>query len=180
MKNNIHQFIKYSVIVLIAVTCKKSYTPPAITAINNFLVVDGNINATPASSTIITLSRTRRLVDTVTNIPESNAQVFIENNNGVQYPLHETGNGKYVSDELTLNGSNTYRLDITTANGKNYKSDFVPVKQTPAIDSLNWKRDKERPRSRQTEWYRHIPRCHLENRPHRRWSQPGLPRHQAF
>ena len=130
-------------IVLVAVTCKKSYTPPAITAINNFLVVDGNINATPASSTIITLSRTRRLVDTVTNIPELYAQVFIEDNNGVQYSLHETGNGKYISDELTLSSANTYRLDITTANGKNYKSDFVPVKQTPAIDSLNWKRDKD-------------------------------------
>ncbi|MEP6594858.1 MAG: DUF4249 domain-containing protein [Ginsengibacter sp.] len=143
MGKSIHQFIKYAVIILIAVTCKKSYQPPAITAINNFLVVDGNINTAPASATTITLSRARRLIDTVTSIPELHAQVFIENNSGIKYLLQEMGGGKYTSDQLTLNGSDTYRLDITTANGRNYQSEFVPVIQTPAIDSLNWKREKD-------------------------------------
>ena len=143
MKSRIHQIIKYTLIVLVAVTCKKPYEPPEITAINNFLVVDGYINTAPGSSTTITLSRARRLIDTVTSIPELYAQVFIENNNGSRYPLQEIGDGKYTSAQLTLNSSNTYRLDITTANGRNYQSEFVPVIQTPVIDSLSWKREKD-------------------------------------
>jgi hypothetical protein len=143
MRKKVHQFIKFAVVILVAVTCKKSYEPPAITAINNFLVVDGNINITPNSSTTVTLSRTRRLVDTVTNLPELYAQVYIESSTGNKYPVYETGNGKYTSAQLTLNASDMYRLDITTSDGRNYKSEFVTVIRTPAIDSLTWKREKD-------------------------------------
>jgi hypothetical protein len=144
MKKNIRQIILCALIVAIVTTCKKPYAPPAITAINNFLVVDGNINTTPNSSTTITLSRTRRLIDTITSIPELYAQVYIENSLGYTYPVYSTGAaGKYTSDQLTLNPGQTYRLDITTNDGKNYKSEFVRAIETPAIDSLNWKRDKD-------------------------------------
>ena len=143
MKKNIHQVIAFALIIVILTTCKKPYAPPAITAINNFLVVDGNINTAPNSSTTITLSRTRRLIDTVTNVPELYAQVYIESSQGNKYVVHATSGGKYISDQLTLSPSDTYRLDITTNDGKNYKSEFVRVIETPAIDSLNWKRDKD-------------------------------------
>jgi hypothetical protein len=135
------RIIIYGLFVIIAFTCKKPYEPPAIKAVNNFLVVDGIINTAPNSTTTITLSRTRRLIDTVLNIPELSAQVYIESNSGNRYTLQESGDGKY-SSLLTLNTSATYRLNIITANGGQYQSEFVSAIQTPAIDSLNWNREK--------------------------------------
>jgi hypothetical protein len=139
MKKSKLPIIICSLIIVVTVTCKKPYEPPEIKAINNFLVADGIINTTPNSITAITLSRTRRLIDTVVNIPELFAQVYIESNSGSRYPLQESADGKYSSAQLTLNASDTYRLNIITTNGSQYQSDFVPVIQTPAVDSLSWK-----------------------------------------
>ena len=128
---------------MIAVSCKKPYEPPEIKAINNFLVVDGIINTASNSTTTITLSRARRLIDTVFNIPELFAQVYIESNRGNRYALQGSADGKYSSAQLNLNALDTYRLDIITTNGSQYQSDFVPVIQTPAIDSLSWKQQDD-------------------------------------
>lgn len=119
--------------------CKQSYEPPAIKAPNRFLVVEGVINATPGASTVILLSRTRNLQDTVVSDPERAALVQIESSGGTQYTLTESANGRYVSAPLSLNASQNYRLKIRTSNGSEYLSDFVPVKISPPIDSLSWK-----------------------------------------
>ena len=50
----------------------------------------------------------------------------------------------------------------------------------PWLRPPNWKRDRERPRSRRTESYRSVPTCHPENRLHRRWSPPARRPHPAF
>jgi hypothetical protein len=72
-------------------------------------------------------------------VAELNAQVAIEGQGGEVFPLQSQGNGDYLSDPLSLDISGSYRLKITTADGKNYLSDFVAVKQTQPIDSVNWK-----------------------------------------
>ncbi|HEX4851802.1 MAG TPA: DUF4249 domain-containing protein, partial [Puia sp.] len=36
-----------------------------------------------------------------------------------------------------------YRLHIKTSNGKSYTSDYVPVKQTPPIDSVTWEQNND-------------------------------------
>ena len=59
---------------LLCITCVKKYDPPAIQAANNYLVVDGFIDANPNEATTIVLSRSRNLSDTVSNIPELNAK----------------------------------------------------------------------------------------------------------
>jgi hypothetical protein len=127
--------------LFIAVACVKPYEPKVIKAANNFLVVDGIINCAPNGETKITLTRTRKLSDTVTSIPELQAQIAIEGQGGDQYGLQEKDSGVYHSSPLTLNAASRYRLLITTAGGSSYASDFVPVKITPPIDSLNWKQD---------------------------------------
>ena len=43
-----------------------------------------------------------------------------------------------ASVPLSLDISQKYSIAITTSNGHKYSSDFVEVKQTPAIDSLYW------------------------------------------
>jgi hypothetical protein len=118
-------------------SCKEEYNPPAIQVKTNYLVVDGIINSGP-DSTIITLSRTKNITDTTfTTIPELNAVVSVEEEGGTSYILSSLGNGQYGIGPLTLNNAKRYRLKVM-AGGNIYSSDYVPVKQTPAIDSISW------------------------------------------
>lgn len=118
-------------------SCKEPYIPPAIQATNNFLVVDGFLNFGP-DSTIINLSRSRSLADTLPNIPELGAQLTVEGQGSGIFPLNEIGNGEYGTDQMNLSTSQSYRLRIITTNGQQYVSDYVPVKPTPPIDSVTW------------------------------------------
>lgn len=118
--------------------CKKSYNPTVIAAANNYLVVDGVINA-GADSTIINISRTVNLDSKVTTGGESGATVVVEGSDNSSYPLTAGLNGMYANPGLKLNTANKYRLNIITKDGKKYLSDFVAVQITPPIDSITFK-----------------------------------------
>ena len=134
----------YSILlIMLATSCKEKYNPPVSSPPTGYLVVEGFINS-GAEPTSITLSRTTTLYDSVNNnsqVYEHNAQVSIESNNSESYPLTETNNGEYVSSSLSLNNNEQYRLHIVTIDGKEYVSDYTPVKSTPPIDSLSWTRN---------------------------------------
>jgi hypothetical protein len=131
--------ISILLLVMIAIaSCKEVYNPNINSPATGYLVVDGFINSGD-SPTIITLSRTTKLVDTIETLYEYGAQVNIESDNNENYPLAEQGNGKYVSGFLSLNSNEKYRLHIITSNGKEYRSDFAAVQNTPPIDSITWK-----------------------------------------
>jgi hypothetical protein len=136
-----YRYLFHFLIVLAG--CVKPYEPDVLTGVSNFLVVDGIINSGPGATTTINLSRTRPLSDTVTFLSEPYAQIFIEDGNGNRYGLQERVTGQYVSLPLNLNSSSQYRLNITTNDGTNYLSDFVPVKNTPPLDSLTWKQHSD-------------------------------------
>ena len=120
--------------------CKRAFEPPAIRNAENYLVVDGLINLRPGALSVINLNRTRRLSDTTAvGIPELNAQVRLLDAAGRSFPLQDTGHrGIYTTQPLTLDLSQTYGIDVTTADGRKYRSDLVPCKPSPAIDSLSW------------------------------------------
>lgn len=141
--NSKYTHFLYSAAFVFLFSCKKPYEPPAIKAENNFLVVEGVINTSPGSETTITLSHTRRLIDTVVSSPENSASVSIEDNNSGIYVLTQSSIGIYKSGKLNLNTSRSYRLKIITANNEQYISDFVPVKQNVPIDSLHWEKDND-------------------------------------
>jgi len=127
-----------------AAQCRKPYTPTILVKGDKYLVVDGFINSSPGGVTTILLSRTKKLADTVVNIPEQGATVAIQSATGNRYALHETGaNGRYISDVLTLDNTGQYKIAITTAGNNQYQSDFVLVKQTPPIDSIVWRQDNK-------------------------------------
>jgi hypothetical protein len=138
---------KYFLILFLAAffaSCKKEYNPPVIQAANNFLVVDGFINLNANGNTIINLSRSRNLGDTVINIAELSARVTIEESAGAAYNLVDfTNTGNYNSGSLNLSTSGKYRLKIITANGHEYLSDFVTAKKSSPIDSLTWQQKKD-------------------------------------
>src|SRR5260370_41655307 len=110
--------------ILCLVQCKKAYLPAAISAGNNFLVVDGVINLTPHSVTRIVLTRTQNLGDSViTGIPESAARVTILSGAGTTYILNpDPGDGTYSSDSISLDNNQQYRLEIITRDGRQYSS----------------------------------------------------------
>jgi hypothetical protein len=122
---------------LLLAGCVEPYAPDVIDAPNQFLVVDGFINGN--GPTIITLSRTQNLTEDGPPVFESRAEVLIEEEQGPQYMLTEGDTGTYTVSGLNLNLDRKYRLLIRTADGKEYSSEFVEIKQTPPIDAVIWR-----------------------------------------
>ncbi|RYY14274.1 MAG: DUF4249 family protein [Cytophagaceae bacterium] len=69
---------------------------------------------------------------------EAQARVALADDAGQRYPLVESPAGTYPSAALVLGPSRQYQLRITTAQGREYASDMVPVVRTPPIDTLTW------------------------------------------
>jgi hypothetical protein len=132
-------------IFLLLFNCRKPYEPQVIKADNRYLVVDGVINTGANGVTSINLNRTRNLSDTTPGgIPELNAKLTIAVSNGTTIGLKDTaGAGIYTSSPLILDNNLSYRLLITTADGRNYASDPVTAKQTPVMDSLYYEQPND-------------------------------------
>jgi hypothetical protein len=129
--------LKHIIYILAAISlgaCKAPYAPAPITAVNNYLVVEGLINI--SDSTYIKLSRTVNVMSSSTVKPELKATITIESNTGGSYPFKEVGNGVYAAPSYNLSPINQYRLRIKVANNNTYTSDFVQTKVTPPIDSI--------------------------------------------
>ena len=124
--------------VLVITACKKPFTPTELAVDpHQYLVIEGFINS-GNDSTFIHLSRTKKVDTLRTIINESGAVVSVESDQNGTYPLVEQRAGIYASAPLNLDPSHKYRLRIKTTDGKEYLSDFVPVKQTPAIDDIGF------------------------------------------
>jgi hypothetical protein len=102
----------------------------------NYLVVDGFI--VPGSATTIKLSRTLNITDSFRFVPELNAQLFIEGQSGATFTFQAGFEGVYTSPAAFLSSDDKYRLRIILSDGKEYLSDYVEVKQSPPIDSVEW------------------------------------------
>src|SRR5206468_1712058 len=127
--------ILYLLFVLIeAAACKKQITIAPSAKVTSYLVVDGNISS--GDSTTITLRRTVNLDSNARTNPELGAVVTVESAAGASYKLTGKGNGTYVSAPLSLSATEKYSLKVTTLNGSRYASDFVPVKNSPPVDSV--------------------------------------------
>jgi hypothetical protein len=127
------------VVFAFVTTCKKLVPTQTITGVKNYLVVNGNINLN--DSTIFNLSRLAGITDSTQSKPELNASVSIEGQQSGSYALKFIGNGNYATAPLSLATTQNYRLHIKTADGKEYASDFVPVKNAPPIDTINYTAD---------------------------------------
>ena len=140
MKRLIHILLITVTVILGGLDCKEVYTPPAIKNNPFMLVVDG-IVISGNDSTIITISRTRNIADTIPSVKELNAQVSVLGISGVEYPFTEEGNGRYAVDQLALDAGQQYQLKIVTADGNEFRSALSNVQISPPIDSLYWNQD---------------------------------------
>lgn len=129
--------ILYCFLVLLAMSCKQRFDPPAVAPKNGFLVVDGVINS-GAGATNFRISRAIGLSDTSLIKNERNAVVRVEGDNNTQFPLSEASPGLYTAPQLNLNDNVKYRLYIRTSDGKEYTSDYTTPLKTPPIDNIRW------------------------------------------
>jgi hypothetical protein len=128
-------FLLLTLVAMLFLSCKQAYTPPAITSPDSYLVVEGVINNS-SDSTIFKLSYTVNIASKVTTSPVLNAKIAVQGDQNTIYPLTEGTNGKYFITNLNLDTIHKYRLIITTANNKQYYSDYVQVLNSPPIDSV--------------------------------------------
>jgi hypothetical protein len=123
--------------LLMMMACVESYYPPSSTSDMELLVVDGFLNGTSSSATV-KLTRSVPLSISIPFPPETGANVSIENTEGDSFSLAETDKGVYEADHLNLDPSTGYRLTIETSSGASYASDFIGLRQSPALDSVSW------------------------------------------
>lgn len=130
------QFLGATVLIT-SISCRKPYDPPALSATNSYLVVEGVINA-GTDSTFIKVTRTVKISDKVVANPETGAALTVESDQNASYSLTEISKGNYASPGLNLDNSHKYRLRIRTADNKQYLSDYVEVVNSPSIDSISY------------------------------------------
>lgn len=122
--------------ITVMVACRKPYSPRVINSPKSYLVVEGVINTN--DTTTIKISRTVNISNAHTTNPIA-ANVSIESDIGESYPLYQTAAGVYTLAGVQLDGKHKYRLNLTTLDNENqYRSDFVAVKDAPAIDSVGF------------------------------------------
>lgn len=115
----------YNILSLLAITlslasCTEQYALQSET-FEDALVVEATLTNEPKQQEI-KLTRTYRL-EQAGPVPETGADVFVTDETGHEYDFEEI-DGKYVSTDLfAAKPGKTYRLHITTAQGKTYTSD---------------------------------------------------------
>lgn len=127
-------------VLLFSLSCKKPFEHDAISDSATLLVVEGVINQ--GGQTNIMISRSLKLSDKSVVQMEKGAKVQVEGSNSSVLPLTESSAGVYTLPATTFNTNLQYRLRIKTIAGKEYLSDPMSVRTTPAIDSLNWRREQ--------------------------------------
>jgi hypothetical protein len=136
------RFILFCMVIITGYACRDIYKPTIISSPESYLVVEGVLNA-GSGPTTINLSKTFKLDDTARLQGEINANVVVEGKDNTTRQLTMTADGIYTSPNLGMILDGEYRLRITTANGKEYLSDYMVAKKTPPIDSLEFKQDEK-------------------------------------
>lgn len=116
--------------------CLQKYNSPYVSPSTGYLVVEGYICGN--GPTQFTLSRTIALPGDSAIPMETGAKVQVEGNDNTVFPLAQQGSGIYGIDTLSLNPTAQYRLRISTSDGEQYLSSYVPYVATPPIDSISW------------------------------------------
>ena len=122
-------------------SCIESFQPPTTLTEFNYLIVNGFL-IDGEDSTVIKLSRTQTLANKPNEVREFNARVQVEEDNGTIHLLEDRKNGSYAMAPLNLNEQTPYRIKIKTSDGKEYVSDYTPLKTSPSVDDFRWQKEE--------------------------------------
>jgi hypothetical protein len=122
--------------IVLLTACIEKFDPPSV-GVNDLLVVDAYLTDDD-QPIVVRLSRSIPL-DTNYWIPETGADVHISDDSGEEFRLWETDKGiyNYPGNTDPVPGK-SYQLHVKTSNGNAYISDWVTMRETPAVDSLTW------------------------------------------
>ncbi|WP_184547735.1 DUF4249 domain-containing protein [Mucilaginibacter sp. FT3.2] len=134
-----YRYIWYLIVTgSLATACRKPYNPTIVSSDNSYLVIEGVINS-GSDPTVIKLSKTTKISDNIQTSTLVNYIVNVEDEAKNAIVLQSGNNGQYTSGGgLNLDVTKKYRLHIITPDGKEYASDYEPVKPTPPIDSIGF------------------------------------------
>lgn len=135
------KFLLIAMLVAALAGCKERYDAPLRATATGYLVIEGVINSGSGSTELI-LSRSTSLSDRSIQL-EKGANVTVVGLDNSIRTLQETSPGHYTATNLSLAASQKYKLSIVTNSGKKYASDYVPVKNNPPIDSVNWRKEND-------------------------------------
>jgi hypothetical protein len=124
------------IVLLIVSSCRERFEAEGNFKNENFLVVEGFINV-GEGVTRIKLSRVTGLNEPDELVSETEANVFIEDDDGSVYTLNNLNNGLYESEELHLDANHNYRLRVES-NEKVYLSAYTTPVISPRTDSVGW------------------------------------------
>jgi hypothetical protein len=124
-------------LIPMVITCIEPYEPDVKDKNPNYLVVDGFLNSTTGSG-VFRLTHTSSLSQNTPPTAEWFSEMLIEGEAGEQFHAVAHDGGIYEFTNAPLQADRKYRMHITTAGGKEYISDYVPVLNSPAIDSITW------------------------------------------
>jgi hypothetical protein len=123
------------VLIVNITSCRELYFPDDIRSLDQTLVIMGII--CEGSSPVVNITYAMGYYED-TEIPVSDATVFIKDNLGNQVGLLEESPGSYkpASDEFKGVSGRIYTLHIVTPDGNEYESDPVRINEKAVIDSL--------------------------------------------
>ncbi len=118
---------------LTASACIEKFSPD-IEDFNNQLVVDGLITDQEGPCQV-KLSKTSPVEDPEYR-PYENASVSVEDSDGNMFSFIETSPGLYQNNDLTGEWGVSYKLHITTPDGKKYESSFQEMPKSLPLDTV--------------------------------------------
>jgi hypothetical protein len=127
---------------ILLANCRDPYDIPVKQSDKSLLVVEGSLNSGTGPTRII-LTKSGTTNQFYTPKPEPNAHVLVEGKDNSTQLLTESSAGIYTSAQINIQADMEYRLKITTADGKQYASDYVKAFDTPPIDSVSWKKEND-------------------------------------
>jgi hypothetical protein len=124
--------------LVLAAACVEPYEAPPPKGGADFLVVDAFFETSSPQKLLVTLAHTIPLGSTESPKMENLGWVNLVDDQGHSTPLLNIGGGQYYMEGYFTRPENKYQIQIITEDHKEYASDFVGIKQTPPIDSINY------------------------------------------
>lgn len=135
IKEQSTNFISILILIFFTFSCIEEFRPE-LDNFDNLLVLDGKITNGPGPYTIkLSISSD---VDIIDIEPLSNATVVISEEGGIEETLIEVNPGEYKTQVDGIQGKigESYKISITSANGKQYESPYQLLKTPSNIESV--------------------------------------------
>lgn len=132
----------YIFVILLAFGCKEPFEPDLSEENLRILTVEGYLD-TDGKPSELYLGFTRRIYGENLgpgSTPALGAQVYLESNSGVQYPLQDQGEGYYLF-ERDIPENETYRLRIFLDESSYTSEPISPIAATP-IEEIGFEKDE--------------------------------------